>query len=261
MNDKLKYFIIGFMTSTFCFLLIILLLVIVSLNKKEEVDNSIGTFNCDLGELKYTFDNTTIINNGNLYEINIKQKYSDNTNCRKISDKVIKKAIDNYYIGEDNKVYIYNDSNLTETEVNGKIPSELLKDEVIMAYEYSDNNYYVLKDDGKIYKYKFDRKYAFSNGKGTYSYTLTSSDLFLEYINENIKSFKVSNGEINYVLTDQNVYKRRAINVECLEYADIECIYELGAIYVDITEAKFVNLFGDTIVYVNPNNLMYGFTN
>jgi len=238
-----------------------MILIIISINKKDKVDNSIGTFNCELGNIIYTFDNSTIINDGNLYEININQKYSDDTNCKKISEIEISKVINNYYISSDGKPYVYNDDNLSEAEINGKIPSELLKDEVIMAYEYSDNNYYVLKDDGKIYKYKYDRKYVFNNGKGTYSYTLTKNEIFTEYINEIIKSFKVSDGEINYILTDKNVYKRRAINVECLEYADIECIYDLGAIYIDITEAKFVNLFGDTIVYINPNNLMYGFTN
>lgn len=262
MNEKWTYFLAGLISATIIYVIIILSIVFVDIKaeKKRSIYipiKEIGSFKCEeIDNIKNTFDNNVVIINNNLYNINLDMIYSNEENCLKMSDINIIKAIDNYYIGDDNKIYTLDASGLKEFTISGHIPTYMFNEDVLMASSYGNSNeykYYVLKNDGKIYDVVFQRKFNFLSGFGTYSFDIVSEEVYKELENENIKYFDTNNNKINYLVTDKGVYTNKISNNDCKIYADVECIYELtknDILEESMDNIKYINLYNDEIKYV-----------
>lgn len=262
MNEKWTYFFIGLITSTVLYALIVLGVIVIDTKIKDKKNayvplREVGTFKCDtFNNVKTTFDSNIIINDGYLYNINLDMIFSNEQNCMKISDVNIVKIIDNYYISNDKKIYIVKEDGLTEYKVDGKIPNYLMEDEVIKASNYGNSNefkYYVLKEDGKIYDIEFTRDFHFQNGVGVYTFNKIKDEVYKEFEGEIIGSFTLSNKEINYVVTDKGVYTNKVNNIECMNYADIECTYSLiknTILEEPLENISYINLFNNEVKYI-----------
>ncbi len=265
MNEKWNYFLAGIVGATIIYVFIILSIVFVDVikEKKEEsiVIKEVGTFTCDtFNNVKNTFDKNIVINDGKLYSITLDLKFSNEQNCMEISDKKITKVVNNYYIDEEDKVYIIDDSGIKDYNANGKIPAYMMSDDVVMAHNYgltTDYTYYVLKTDGKLYDVQFDREFRFESGVGVYKYSVKSEKVYKEFEDETIKSFDITNGEINFIVTDKGIYTNKVTNMECHQYADIDCIYELAKndILTSMDEISHINRYDDSIKYVSGNTI------
>ena len=267
MNEKWTYFFIGLITSTILYALIVLGVIVIDTKIKDKKNvyvplREIGTFKCDtFNNVKTTFDSNIIINDGYLYNINLDLIFSNEQNCMKISDVNVIKSIDNYYISNDKKIYIVKEDGLTEYKVDGKVPNYLIEDEVLKAYSYGNSNefkYYVLKKDGKIYDIEFTREFHFGNGVGVYTFNKIKEEIYKEFEDELITSFTVSNKEINYVVTTNGVYTNKITNPECMNYADIDCKYELteNTILTENMETiNYINLFNNEVKYIKDSKI------
>lgn len=257
MNDKLKYFLGGLSVATVLYVALIFAVVILDVKKANELKNvhvrETGSFICDgLENVQNTFNEGFVINNGILYTLNTSLKFSNEQNCKKISDLNITNVVNNYFIVDNSTVYTFDNDTLElkEYESNGRIPTYLMNNDIIMSYKYSSGNeykYYVLKNDGKIYNISFKRDYHFENGVGSYTYEVMSEDIYIEYVDEIIKSFVVTNNEISSLVTDKGAYERTIVNFECTQYADVECMYQLQK-----NEFFVENM--DNVLYINNNN-------
>ena len=269
MLEKWNYFFAGLIGATIIYVIIVLSIVFVDVikEKREEaiVIKELGPFSCEVfSNVRNTFDENIIINDGKLYNISLDLIYSNEQNCMQISDLNIVKVVNNYYIDSENNVYTIDENGLKAYNANGKIPSYMLEEDIIMAYNYessSEYKYYVLKTDGKIYDVTFGRDFRFENGVGTYKYHVTEEKIIKEFEGELIKSFDVVNNSINYVITDKSIYINQVSNVECYQYADVECKYELiknDIMTTPMDEVSYINHFENTIKYVT-NNVTYYF--
>ncbi|MBR1376870.1 MAG: hypothetical protein IJ565_03550 [Bacilli bacterium] len=271
-TEKIKYFLIGFISATMLFVLIILVIVFIGLKEDapEPVNpiKEIGNFECEvINEIRNTFNSEIVINDGHLYKINPNMKYSNEQNCKLVSDVNIVRVVDNYYIGSDNTVYTYDADNdeLKVYDSAGRIPAYLFGDDVVMASNYGGMNqykYYVLKTDGKIYKVKFNREFIFT--QGSYSYTVISDEVFKEYEDELIKSFNVFNKNINFITTNNGIYNNKITNMECLEYADVECNLEFTKSEIleeFMDNITYINIYNNnSVIYVDKNNRIFSFS-
>ena len=270
MNEKWTYFFVGLIVSTIIYVGIILAIVFIDSNKKEEIDVSLikeaGTFICDnFSNVKNTFDNNIVINDGYMYNINLDMKYSNEQNCIKMSDKKIVKVIDNYYVTDENTLYTPDKNGGKEFDSKGKVPEYLMDESVLMASNYGNNGeykYYVLKNDGKIYDVTFTREFYFENGEGLYRFDVLSEEVYLEYNDEIIKTFDVEDNKIIYVNTDKGIYTEKVTNSECNMYADIDCIYSLtknDILEENMSNISYINLCDKEVKYINLDKKIYKF--
>ena len=266
MNEKWNYFLAGLVGATIIYVFIILSIVFVDVIKEKKEESikvkETGTFSCEVFEnVRNTFDNNIIINNGKLYNISLGLKYSNEQNCKEISDVEITKVVNNYYIGSDSKVYTIDENGIKEYQNTGKIPTYMMGEEILMAHSYgtsSEYKYYVLKTDGKIYDVTFTREFHFEDGVGTYKYNVVEEKVYKEFEDEKIKSFDVVDGEVDFVFTAKGVYINKVTNMECYQYADVECVYELSkndVMKVSMEDVSYINHFDRTIRYINSNTV------
>ena len=183
-----------------------------------------------------------LTNSGDLYELNEK-KYSDETNCKKISGKIKINGYSNIYgmsFFNENEVYIYRAPTWDLTKEKYQKPFDIIRGE--------EN--YNLKDDGIIYKFE---QYDLSQG------TFSGEKEFLKFDGEKILDFGVANGKINYVKTDKAYYTSKLINEkECTNYADVECKYELYKDnYLTKNYDKIAGLISKKVIFKNGNIVSY----
>ena len=210
---------LGFIFTTIVYGILGVGVLYIANKKAEQIDSNpvkeLGSFVCeDFNEAFNTFNGEYVINDGYLYGFNPNMKYSNEQNCKKISDLEITKVIGEYYVSEDGKVYTYNSSTDELNEYTGSIPSYLLGENIVKAIGYGssyDYKYYVLKTDGKIYKVGFKKVLA-NIATGSITYELSRDDEYLSYEDETIKSFNVSDGKINLVITDKAIYTNKITN-------------------------------------------------
>ncbi len=264
MREKLLYFFIGLIGATILYAFVILAIILVDVKLKDAKitkPQKIGKFICDVNGYKSTFENNVVIVSNNLYNITLNKKFTNEQSCSKISDIKIARLIDEYYIDENGNIYSLDNNELTIVDNLGKIPDYLFNEEVVAAYRYGASNefkYFVLKDDGKIYKIKFKREYYFANGQGSYKFITLSHDEFMSYEGENIEAFKVVDDEIVYVKTNQNIYIKNLVDERCREYADIECKYDLiKNEKINLKDIKFIDYYGDEVKYIANNDKTY----
>lgn len=267
--EKWNYFFAGLIGATIIYVIIIFSIIFVDVIKKEKEQailiKEIGPFSCDVfTDVRNTFDSNIIINDGKLYNISLDLKFSNEQNCKEISDVNITKVVNNHYISNENKTYSIDETGLKEYNASGKIPAYMYNEDVVMAYTHGSNSeykYYVLKTDGKIYDVNFGREFRFENGVGTYIYNVIEEKVYKEIENEVIKSFDVIENNVDYVVTDKGLYINKVSNSECMSYADIDCVYELSKNDIMTTpmdEVSYINHFENTIKYVT-NNVTYYF--
>ena len=269
MNEKWNYFLAGLVGATVIYIFIILSIVFIDVIKDKREESirikEIGTFSCESFEnVRNTFDGNIIIIDGKLYNLSLGLKYSNEQNCKEISDIEITKVVNNYYIGSDNKTYTIDENGIKEYNNNGKFPSYMMGEEILMAHSHgssSEYKYYVLKTDGKIYDVTFSREFRFENGVGTYVYNVTEEVVYKEFEDEKIKSFDISEGNLDFVVTDKSLYVNKVTNMECHQYADVECVYELtknDVMTIPMENVSYINHFDRSIRYINANTI-YGF--
>ena len=180
-----------------------------------------------------------VTNSGDLYQINTSKKFSDTKqNCKKIDNIKIRAVINNLLVDENGKKYTvnYDDSNnpvIAETNEDYQqaiFKSPVFNDEVKYAFSITgdeeNQNYLVLKNDGKIYKYILKREYDDSMMQDRYE--LVNQELFYEIEGEKIVLMRPDYefSILNYIKTDKAYYIAEIINKECEEYADIKCEYK-----------------------------------
>lgn len=268
MEEKIKYIFIGFIGTTIIYLMLLFGVIFVA-SDKEDIEikpvSEVGPFICEeFNDIKHTFNNDLIINNGYLYITNMNMIYSNEQNCKKMSDINISKVIDNYFIAPDKTIYTYDSTSnsLKVYQSNGRVPAYLLEDNIVMATNYENDSYkyYVLKNDGKIYNVIFDRKFDF--GSASYYYITTSEEVLISYEDEVIKSFNTTIDKIDFVVTDKGIYTNKITNPECNNYADVDCIYELvknETLEEKMENIKYIDKYENTIFYINSEDKVFKF--
>ena len=102
MNNKWGYFMAGLVSATILYTIVILSIIGIDMatkNKKPDLISKTGTFSCnEINDTKNTFNPNVVISNGLLYSITLDSKFSNEQNCLKLSDNMITKVIDDYYI-------------------------------------------------------------------------------------------------------------------------------------------------------------------
>ena len=165
MNNKWGYFLRGVIVATMLYALVIISIIGIDIKTKHAVPDlitKVGTFTCDgINDAKNTFNPNVVISNGNLYSITLDSKFSNEQNCLKVSDNVITKVVDDYYIDESGNVYKIGSLEL-ELVTDDVFPKYFIENDISMAIRHgkaSEYNYYVLKADGKIYDVSFKRSF------------------------------------------------------------------------------------------------------
>jgi len=161
--------------------------------------------------LYLTYDNE-------LYTINEQQKFSNEKNCKKVSETLIHNSINVGgmlgLVDVQNHIYTYD-------IMNYNINEEKSANGVVKKFA-SQKNYikvegrFALNNDGIIDTYNYD------------VFRLEDKKIFFE--NEKIIDFMLDSSQNNIIVakTDKSYYVRKKINKdECNKYADIECKYEL----------------------------------
>lgn len=199
-----------------------------------------------------------ITNDGSFYYINDKLYSTTNQNCAlynsdlKISTYVVNDFDDYRFYSTDGDFYEMDvDDNgvwfLTKSDLlpESEYFYPLCVDEEIIyaeqdgslsspSYDYMEANYYVLKNDGIIYKYSYICRYAgrdYYNNSGDYnnifSFENITEEPYLSFEGEKIKYFTFDKENNSYIITDKNIYINSITNKsDCDTYADIACEYE-----------------------------------
>ena len=269
MEEKIRYMFLGFIFTTIIYGIIGVGVLYVANKKSEQIDSNpikeLGSFVCeDFNGALNTFNSEYVINDGYLYALNPNMKYSNEQNCKKISDIKINKVINNIYVAEDGGLYTYDSSSDEFKATSASVPSYLLGGDIVKAVSYGkdyEHKYYVLKTDGNLYKVSFNRTLA-SNGQ-SYAYTLTRDELYKSYEEEAIKTFNSYNDQVNLIVTDKAIYTNKITNPECMQYADVECELEFTKNEVlkeSMDDIKYINSYNNsTVLYITKDNAMYSF--
>lgn len=187
-------------------------------------------------KIKYFNNEYIITEDGDIYEISLNLKYSNDENCKKANvsfqvdglfgDVARSKDGKLYYLTTQNTASKY--SAVSNSEDNYQLYSLLLSDKNNLKIQAIDNNtgsYYILKTDGNVYNY------IVSRDKDNKNYIIVSSNIAYsktEY-DGNIVDFSYKKNDISsYIKTNKQVFRLRASNYEdCQKYADVECIYKM----------------------------------
>ena len=286
-NPKLKYFLFGFGA---CIAVIIIVFLVAAgfqviqdkLSDRENNPNNTnnknekkfigfykenGDFECSaLEQIKYGGYNFFITTDNEVYLISTYQKYSDETNCKKIEGAKVTKIIRGSAADDDGKLY-----NIENNELKKSIGSDpvekIARDYLLISPYYGgqgDSGEYFLglKEDGKIYKVKYKSDYNYE--KDTYNSKIISEELFKEIENEKILYFEKAdsaNNDIsemfNVIKTDKAYYTMKNINEkECQKYADVNCKYELQK-NEELTKEYDNIAFYTTYLIILKNKEMY----
>ena len=191
----------------------------------------------DYEKIKYLDNSFVVTDNGNIYELSMGQKFSNDKNCRKAKyDLGVSAIFDNkivraengkyYYIVGQNNIPVY--SEVTANDSGYEIYNLLLTDSAVVkvvTIDQSNGIYYVLKNDGNVYKYVVIRALS----RGAYSIASTAIVYNKSDFGGAIVDFNEA-GEhpSTYIRTDSSIYRMQATNKEkCTKYADIVCKYKL----------------------------------
>ena len=263
MSEKWVYFFVGLIGATILYAILVLGIIFVDTKLEDTKDTrkrKIGEYVClENKDILSTFQDDIVLMDNRLYNLSFESKYSNEESCMNISNIVIDKVIDKYYVAEDEEIYTLQDGELVLMSIPSKIPTYLLEDGITYAYSYDSEeeySYYVLKD-GKIYDVTFERDFYFENGEGKYRYEVVKEDLYYE-LDEDIIYFKLVDGNIEFVKTKNHIYTNTLTNSECNDYLDVACVYELRENnIINLEEVKYVDYFADHIKYILNNNKVY----
>ncbi len=187
-------------------------------------------------KIKYFNNEYIITEEGDIYEISLNLKYSNDENCKKANASFqvdglfgdVARAKDGkiYYLTTQNTASKY--SAVSNSEDSYQLYNLLLSDKnnlKIQAIDSSTGSYYILKTDGNVYNY------IVSRDKDNKNYVIVSSNIAYsktEY-NGDIVDFSYKKNDISsYIKTNKQVFRLRASNYEdCQKYADVECVYKM----------------------------------
>ena len=188
--------------------------------KNENVVERGNVVCSNLDNVKIIFENGLYLTYDNeLYVISEQQKFSNEKNCKKVSDTFIVNSINVGdgmlgLVDEQNRIYTYNiiNYNLVEEKNVNYIIKKFVSKKIYIKVE----GRFALNNDGIIDIYNYDE------------FRLEDEKIVFE--NEKIVDFMldISQNDIMVVKTDKAYYVRKKINKdECNKYADVECKYEL----------------------------------
>lgn len=219
---------------------------------------------------KYHVENYFITKDGDLYIINSEKKYSDtDENCKRLSDKKFKAFMPNGsgFVSDDNELYSNYDNEfklrcsakdnncLNEFRIYKKMLTNYnIVKFTIAESNYKDNKYYytyvAMGSDGILHKIEVQSSYDYDYKKdeNVYNDKLIKESVIDNFNGEKVLDFMYySSGGSGYAVTDKGIYYRKAINPECVKYADIICEYEYAK------EDYYTERMND-IFYVNNLN-------
>ncbi len=203
-------------------------------------------------KIKYLNNSFLVTETGNLYELSLGQKYSNEQNCQKaefslpivsiFDDKIVKANDGNFYyvVGQSNtKAY----TSVTENDNSYSIYQMILGDENVVKVITIDQNtgiYYVLKNDGNIYQYTITRQDYQSNYQLVDTKIAYDSQKYGKIIDFNYSTNNILN---TYIKTENKIYRMKIVNTnECSKYVDVTCKYELKN--DEILEKYYPNILG-----------------
>lgn len=212
---------------------------------------SYNNFKCpEMKDIKYNGDGFFITNGGELFEYSERKYSTTETNCKLIeSDVKFDKIVRNTLIGENEKLYRFEDSKV--------IP--ITDQDIIDGRAY----YGINQMEGEIYQYRKDifylrqidpeapEIYGYIENNNVYSLSYNWSENkynseLLYTLEENEKILYTSNG---YLVTTKGYYRYEIINKkECNEYADIECTYGLKLVDTYENCSNSVIYIGDGLI-------------
>lgn len=188
-------------------------------------------------KIKYLDSSFAVTDEGNVYELSMGQKFSNDKNCKKAKyDLGVVAIFDNKIVKADNGKYYYivsqnNAAAYSEVTVNDnayEIYNLLLADSTILkvvTIDQSNGIYYVLKNDGNVYKYIITR----ASSQEAYSIASTAIVYNKGDFGGAIVDFNEA-GEhpSTFIKTSNAIYRMQATNKEkCSKYADVVCKYKL----------------------------------
>ncbi len=215
-------------------------------------------------KIYYMNGTMAITTTGDIYELSFGQKYSNDENCRKAGSGIKVKTLMNEDIvkADDGNFYTITNNNgkgaykvIPETDDSYDLYRILLtSDDVKRVVSGNDGVYYVLFEDGNVYKYiinkpKNDSYTENQENKDQYiiqgKSIVYSEEKYGKIVDFNIDSNTPSK---TYLKTKNKVYRMKATNEKkCNKYADVECDYKLK-------KDKVVNkYYKDKILYYGPS--------
>ena len=183
--------------------------------------------------------------NGSVYEflISFEKTFSNNQHCKKIEgisyDRYVE--VSGSYgdiIVKDNRAYSvinglikpYQEKYVEIIALQEGVKSINYVNQNNQSMDYNNINFYVLKNDGNVYKYVVDYDY----NRGTASILSSSEVIYSKEEFGEIKYFYYSNPSDNYpidnliILTNENMFNFSEIKTaECSKYADVKCEIEI----------------------------------
>ncbi len=155
-----------------------------------------------------------ITKNGELYELNTRQLFSNDKNCRKVNTNIkISKFYRTYVLSSDNELY-----NITNNSLSLADKNETFLDEIIMIDKTLRPN--LFRGGDNIYYYK-DKNIYSTDKIDKYHYNI--SDTVVISLDEDEDVIYVID---NTIMTTKRIfsYETKIINQEeCNKYVDIEC--------------------------------------
>ena len=189
-------------------------------------------------KIKYMTGTHVITVDGDIYELSLGQKYSNDQHCRKVDTNInVASVMDGTIVrGKDDKIYtlVGDKDNSPYTEVKTTNDSyslyKLLLGDVtnikVLSVNSNNGSYYVLKDDGNIYEYTVDKE---STQSKVYKLLKSSVVYNKSDYDTNIIDFNYAGESLStFIKTENKVYRMRITNAEeCQKYADIKCKYKM----------------------------------
>ncbi len=208
--------------------------------------------------IKYFKDNYFITEDGEIYDISLGLKYSNDQNCVVANTSVLVDSVfGDIAKGKDGGYYYLTAQNnisrfgaIPTTDMAYQLYVLLLGDSNNLKVQALDNNigsYLVLKTDGNVYKYIVSRSQDNKNYVVISTNIMYSKDQFGDYIVD--FSYK-GNNLGTFIKTDSSVYRMKISNYEeCNKYADVSCTYEMmeDQIFVDYRD-KILAFNGSTLI-------------
>ena len=211
-------------------------------------------------KISYMNELYAVTESGNIYEISVGQKYSNNENCKKadtmlkvsaLMDDSIARGIDGkfYYMQSDSGVKAYSEIGINDDSY--QLCNILLSSPEVKRVVTVDSNkgiYYALLTDGNVYKYVIKRD--------NYDDPYRIESRTIEYSEEQygkIIDFNYNDSEKDktYVKTNDTIYRMQAINRDrCERYADVSCNYKF------MRDEVMTKYYKTKILYYGPKVLI-----
>ena len=189
-------------------------------------------------KISYMSNGFAVTTDGEIYEMSLNQKYSNNDNCKVANTnlRVVAMFDNNVFRASDGKYYytIENTNTAAYSQVSANDNSYAIynlilseaKVKKVVTVDQNAGSYYVLLDDGNIYNYIITRSDYNS------PYVIVSKDIVYDANNYESKiidfNYSSSDKSKTYIRTGNEIYRMQATNKKkCEKYVDIKCKYKM----------------------------------